>query len=173
MRGTSDTTLNSSSLFPNSTCIIDFEGTEHIIFYFKKFSFLKPSSQKYISTTNGSSVPIIGKEALSLTNNLNSNFFLIVPSLNYNLLSLSQITVALYYILIFWREYYVFKYIRTRQLISSGTRQEKLYYLNLESENSNLAPSILVDVFSFKDKTRKSNILAMALTIRTCFLWLS
>ncbi|KAL6330550.1 hypothetical protein AAG906_040481 [Vitis piasezkii] len=42
----------------------------------------------------------------------------VVPSLDYNILSVSQITAALFCIVIFWSEFCVFKDIQTRQTIS-------------------------------------------------------
>lgn len=93
---------------------------------------LIPSSEKCISTTNGSWAPVIRERALSLTNTLNLNFVLVVPSLDFNLLSVSQITTALSCVVIFWPEYCVFKDIKTKKSIGYGTRQGKLYYLNLE-----------------------------------------
>ena len=73
---------------------------------------------------------------MSLTNTLNLNSVLVVPSLNYNLLSVSQITTALFCVVIFWLEFCVFKDIRTRQTIGYGVRRGKLYYLDLVSKSS-------------------------------------
>ena len=76
----------------------------------RQVSPLKSSSQNSVSTANGTSIPIIGEGSLSLTNTLNLDFVLVVPSLNYNLLSVSQITTALFCVVIFWPE---FLYLRT------------------------------------------------------------
>ena len=80
--------------------------------------------------------PIIGEGSLSLTNTLNLDSILVVPSLNYNLLSGSQITTALFCVVIFWPEFCVFKDTRTRQTIGYGVRRGKLYYLDLVSKSS-------------------------------------
>ena len=61
---------------------------------------------------------------------------LVVPSLNYNLLSVSHITTASFCVVIFWPEFCVFKDIWTRQTIGCGVRQGKLYYLDLVSKSS-------------------------------------
>lgn len=125
----------------------------------RQASSLKPSSQKYISTTNGSSEPISGEGSLSLINNLILDSVLAASSLNCNLLSVSQITTTLSYVVIFWPDYCVFKDIQTRKMIGYGTRREKLYYLNLESKSSNqLCQALSIDVFSCEDKTRKYDI---------------
>ncbi|XP_024036853.1 uncharacterized protein LOC112096885 [Citrus clementina] len=76
----------------NSTWIIDSGATDHMTFDSRQVSQLKPSSQKHISTTNGTTTSIIGEGSLRLTNELNLEAVLIVPSLDYNLLS-TQIRV--------------------------------------------------------------------------------
>jgi hypothetical protein len=93
----------------NSAWIIDSGATHHMTFDYGQVSPLKPSSQKFVSTANGTSVPIIGEGSLSLTETLNLDFVLVVPSLDYNLLSVSQITTALFCVVIFWPELCVFK----------------------------------------------------------------
>ncbi|RVW78568.1 hypothetical protein CK203_049813 [Vitis vinifera] len=60
----------------------------------------------------------------------------VVPSLDYNLLSVSQITAALSCIVIFWPEFCVIKDIQTRQTIGCGIKRGKLYYLDLQSKDS-------------------------------------
>ena len=58
--------------------------------------------------------PVIGEGSLTLTNTLNLDFVLVVPSLNYDILFVSQITEALSCIVIFSPEFCVFKDILTR-----------------------------------------------------------
>ena len=106
--------LNISTLVSNSAWIIDSGATNHMTFYSRQVSPLKFTSQNSISTANGTSIPIIGEGSLFLTNTLNLDYVLVVPSLNYNLLSVSQITIALFCVVIFWPEFCVFKDIRTR-----------------------------------------------------------
>ena len=78
-------------------------------FNYRQVSPLKPSSQKIISTVNGNTTPDIREGSLTLTDTLNLNSVLVVPSLDYNLLSVSQITAALSCIVIFWPEFCVIK----------------------------------------------------------------
>ncbi|KAL6311183.1 hypothetical protein AAG906_025772 [Vitis piasezkii] len=61
----------------------------------------------------------------------------VVSSLDYNLLSVSQITATLSCIVIFWPEFCVIKDIQTRQTIGCGIKRGKLYYLDLQSKDSN------------------------------------
>ena len=128
--------LNSSTLVSNSAWIIDSGATDHMTFDYGQVSPLKSSSENSISTTNVTSIPIIGQGSLSLTNTLNLDYVLVVPSLNYNLFSVSQITTALFCVVIFWPEFCVFKDIRTRQMIGYYVRRGKLYYLDLVSKSS-------------------------------------
>ena len=124
--------LNMSTPVSNSAWIIDFGATDHMTFYSRQVSPLKPSSQKFVSTANGTSVLIIGEGSLSLTNPLNLDSVLVGPSLDYNLLSVSQITTSLFCVVIFWSEFCV-KDIRTRQMIGCSVRRGELYCLDLVS----------------------------------------
>ena len=128
--------LNISTPVSNSAWIIDSSATNHMTFDSRQVSPLKSSSQHSISIGNGTSIPIIGEKSFSLTNTLNLDSVFFVPSLNYNLLSISQITTALFYVVIFRPEFCVFKDIRTRKTIGCGVRRGKLYYLDLVSKSS-------------------------------------
>ena len=128
--------LNIHTPISNSAWIIYSGATDHMTFDSRQVSPLKSSSQHPVSTANGTSIPIIGEGSLSLTNTLNLDSVLVVPSLNYNLLSVSQITTALFCVVIFWPEFCVFKDIMTRQTIGCGVRLGKQYYLDLVSKSS-------------------------------------
>ena len=129
--------FNISTPVSNSAWIIDSDATDHMTFDSRQVSPLKSSSQNSISTTNGTSISIIGEGSLSLTNTLNLDSILVIPFLNYNLLSVSQIITTLFCVVIFWPEFCVFKDIRARQTIGCGVRRGKLYYLDLVSKSSN------------------------------------
>ena len=148
--------LNISTPISNSAWMIDSGATNHITFDSRQVSPLKSSSQKYVSTANGTSIPIIGEEFLSLTNTLNLDYVLVVPSLNYNLLSVSQITTALFCVVIFLPEFCVFKDIRTRQAIGCGVRRGKLYYLDLVSKSSDELRQALKIESSGKKKEKRN-----------------
>ena len=127
--------LNISTPVSNSAWIIDSDATDHMTFDSRQVSPLKSFSQNSVSISNDTSIPIIGEGSLSLTNTLNLYYVFVVPSLNYNLLSVSQITTALFCVVISWPEFCVFKDIRTRQTIGYGVRRGKLYYLDLVSKS--------------------------------------
>ena len=87
-----------------------------------------------------------GEGSITLINDLSLDSVLVVPSLNYNLLSVSQITTVLFCIVIFWPNSCVFKEIQTRQTIGCGIKRGMLYYLNLTSNSSNkLRQALAVD----------------------------
>ena len=95
---------------------------------------LNSSNPKFTSTTNGNSTPVIREGSLTLIDTLNLYSVLVVSSLDYNLLSISQIATTLSCVVIFWPDFCVFKDIKTRKTIGCGIRRGKLYYLDLESQ---------------------------------------
>ena len=127
--------LNMSISVSNSAWIIDSSATDHMTFDSRQVSPFKPFSQIFVSTANGTSVPIIGEGSLSLTETLNLDSVLVIPSLDYNILSVSQKTTALFCVVICWLEFCVCKDIRTRQTIGCGVKRGKWYYLELVSKS--------------------------------------
>ena len=73
-------------------------------------------------------------------------------------MSVSQITVIFSCIVIFWPEFCVFKDIQTRQTIGCGVKRGKLYYLDLQSKDSNKLQQALMADGSEEEK-KKSEIL--------------
>ena len=102
----------------------------------RQVSSLNPSNQKFVSTTNGTSTPVIGEGSLTLTDILNLDSVLVVPSLDYNLLSVSKTTTTLSCVVIFGPDFCVFKDIKTRKTIGYGIGRRKLYYLDLGSQST-------------------------------------
>ena len=94
--------LHISTLVSNNAWIIDSGATNHMTFDSRQVSPLKSASQNFVSTANGTSILIIGEGSLSLTNTLNLDYVLVVPSLNYHIFSVSQITTALFFVVIFF-----------------------------------------------------------------------
>ena len=129
--------LNTFTPVINSAWIIDSSATNHMTFDSRQVSPLKPSSQKIVFITNGNTTPVIREGSLTLTDTLNLDSILVVPSLDCNLLSVSQITATLSCIVIFWSEFCVFKDIQTRQMIGCGIKRGNLCYLDLQLKDSN------------------------------------
>ncbi|KAK2988057.1 hypothetical protein RJ640_001998 [Escallonia rubra] len=149
--------LNMSTLVTNNAWIIDSGATDHMTFDSRQVSTLKQSSQKFVTTANGTLAPIVGEGHLTLTSNMNLDSVLVVSSLDYNLLSVSQITTALFCVVIFWPNFCVFKDICTGQTIGCGVRRGKLYYLDLVSKSSDKLRQALM-VNDSEGEMRKSEI---------------
>nr|CAN71679.1 hypothetical protein VITISV_015841 [Vitis vinifera] len=139
--------LNTFTPVINSAWIIDSGATDHMTYDSRQVSPLRPSSQKIVSIANGNTTPVIREGSLTLTDTLNLNSVLVVvPSLDYNLLLVSQITAALSCI-----------DIQTRQTIGCGIKRGKLYYLDLQSKDSNKLQQALMEDGSEREK-KKSEI---------------
>lgn len=142
--------LSTSASMSNSAWIIDSGATDHMTFDSNPIHSMKPSHLPAVSTANGTSSPVIGEGSITLTNDLNLTSVLVVPSLNYSLLSVAQITNSLHCIVIFWPNRCVFKDIQTQRTIGYGTRRGKLYYLNMAPASS----SKLTQAFSVDGSTK-------------------
>lgn len=84
----------------SSAWIIDSGSTDHLSFDIASVSQLKPFKQSVVPTANGTQASVIGKSSFSL-NKLDLDYVLIVYSLNFNLISVSQITTSLNCVVIF------------------------------------------------------------------------
>lgn len=94
----------------------------------------KPSSQTHVTSANGTTSPVLGEGSLSLTSSLSLDHVLVVPSLDYDLLSVPQIIHSLNCTVCFWPLYCLFQDLLTRAVIGCGTRRGKLYYLDLAED---------------------------------------
>jgi hypothetical protein len=82
-----------------------------------KLQNLRPSSQQVISTANGGISPIIGKGSIDLTTTITFDTVLVVPSLEYNLLSVSQSTLTLNCTVTFWPFFMFFRIFSPGRLL--------------------------------------------------------
>ncbi|RVW31760.1 hypothetical protein CK203_102023 [Vitis vinifera] len=82
-----DKFLNTSIPVINSAWIIDSGATDHMTFDSRQVSPLIPSSQKVVFTANGNTTPVIREGSLTLIDTLNLDSVLVVPSVDYNILS--------------------------------------------------------------------------------------
>ena len=98
----------------------------------------KPSSHSAIRTANGSISPVTGEGSIILTDTITLDTVLIVPSLAYNLLSVSQITITLKCTITFWPQFCVFQDILTRKILGYGVRWGNLYYLELKEKGGSM-----------------------------------
>ena len=81
-----------SATSKNRTWIIDIGASDHMTWDSNELKYVFFSSQSVISTANGSTSPITGEGSVILSNALTLDTVLVIPSLEYNLLSVSQIT---------------------------------------------------------------------------------
>ncbi|KAI5317378.1 hypothetical protein L3X38_037085 [Prunus dulcis] len=125
-----------SSLTCNRSWIIDTGATDHMTSSFTGLHSTKPSSQTHITSANGTTSQVMGEGSLSLTSSLSLDHVLVVPSLDYDLLSVPQIIDYLNCTLCFWPLYCLFQDLLTRTVIGCGTRRGKLYYLDLTEDSS-------------------------------------
>ena len=120
-----------SAITKDNTWIIDTGASDHMIRDSSKLQHLHPSSQQVISTANGGTSPITGEGSLVLSNAMTLDTVLVVPSLEYNSLSVSQITSKINCTVTFWPSFCVFQDILTRRTLGCGVKRGKLYYLEL------------------------------------------
>jgi len=120
-----------STTSKNSTWIIDTSASDHMTKDSNQLQSFFSSSKSVISTVNNSTSPISGEGSVILSNTLTLDIVLVVPSLEYNLLSVGQITSTLNYTVTFWPLFCVFQDILTRKILGYGVRRGNLYYLEL------------------------------------------
>ena len=96
-----------------------------------KVTYHKPSSQSAIHTANGNISPVRGEGSIIFTDTITLDTVLIVLSLAYNLLSVSQIIASLECSVTFWPMFCVFQDILTRKILGYGVRRGNKYYLEL------------------------------------------
>ena len=125
-----------SSLTCNRSLIIDTGATDHMTSSFIGLHSATPSNQTHIVSVNGTTSRIMGEGSLSLTSSLSLDHVLVVPSLDYDLLSVPQIIDSLNCTVCFWPLYCLFQDLLTRAVIGCGTRRGKLYYLDLTDDNT-------------------------------------
>ncbi|XP_028100140.1 uncharacterized protein LOC114299566 [Camellia sinensis] len=101
----------------NNTWIIDTGVSDHMTRDSGQLQFIFPSPQSVISTANGSTSPITREGSVILSQTLTLDIVLVVPSLEYNLLSVSQITSILACIVTFWLLFCVFEDILTWKIL--------------------------------------------------------
>ena len=96
-----------------------------------KLQSLKPSSQPFNSTANGGTSPVTREGPVVLTDALRLDTVLVVPTLDHNLISVSQVTSFLNCTVTFWPLFCIFQDILTRATLGNGVKRHNLYFLEL------------------------------------------
>ena len=161
--------LSTSTFVMNNTWIIDSGATEHITCDSRQVPSLKTSAHTEVNVANCNVIPVIGEGIVSLTDTIKLDIVLMVPFLNYNLLSVAQITLTLHCLVIFWPYFCVFKDIWTRKTIGYGIRRGKLYYLELTTSSSSLQTQALSSYGSQKNTNKVSDIWMLPSVIYTSY----
>lgn len=107
----------------NGKWIINTGASDHMTNNPHQLQSIKSSSQSIISTANGSASPVTGEGPVTLSDTLTLDTVLVVLSLSYNLLSVSQITQTLSCTVPFWLVFCIFLDILTRQILGCGVRR--------------------------------------------------
>lgn len=89
--------------------IIDTGAFDHMIRDSGQLEFVLPFSQSIISIANRSTSPMIGEGTITLSNTPIFDTVLVVPSLEYNHLSVSQITSTLACTVTIWPTFMSFR----------------------------------------------------------------
>lgn len=93
--GNNDKALKDFAFVLNNSWIIDCGATEHMSFDSRQVQTLKSSPKLVVSTVDGNVDLIIGEDTISLTDNCSLDTVLVVTSPDYNILFVTQVTVAL------------------------------------------------------------------------------
>jgi hypothetical protein len=89
-----------------------------------------------VTPSNGTTSRVMGEGSLSLTSSLSLDHVLVIPLLDYDLLSVPQIIDSLNCTVYFWPLYYLFQDLLTRAVIGYGTKRGKIYYLDLTDDTT-------------------------------------
>ena len=127
-----------SVISKNSSWIIDTGASDHMTKDPGNLNSSKPCSRSIIYTANDSTSPITGEGSVILNDSLTLDTVLIVPSLAYNLLSVSQITATLKCTVTFWPQFCVFQDILTRKILGYGVRRDNMYFLELTEKGGSM-----------------------------------
>lgn len=114
---------------PNNSWIIDTGATDHMTNDSSKLQVLNPPNQTSVHTANGRIACVTCEGPTKVSNSMDLDKVLVVPSLSSNLLSVSQVTEALNCYVIFGPNDCIFQEMKTHLILGYGTRRGRLYYL--------------------------------------------
>ena len=115
-----------------SEWIIDTGATDHMTNDPSKLILKIRPKQTVVKTANGGLAKVTCEGSAQVSNSMNLDTVLVVPSLSSNLLSISQIIDQLNCYVTFWPTKCVFQDITTNRILGYGIRKGKLYYLEEE-----------------------------------------
>lgn len=101
----------------------DSGATDHMTFVATNFTPTSLSRRTNITNANGAISPIIGVSVVTLSPTLQLHNTLLVPSLSHKLLSVSQVTSYLNYIVLMYHTFCLLQDILTKEIIECGTKR--------------------------------------------------
>lgn len=122
--------LNSSTLTPKSTWIIDCGATDTMTNDINDFITYTHPSKTQIKTASGQRIPVCGGGSIQISPHMTVPNCLYVPALSSKLLSLSHITNELNCVALIYPHFCLLQYIRTKEIIGRGTERGGLYYVD-------------------------------------------
>ena len=123
-----DTSIACTSSSP--TWIFDSGASDHMTGMQYVFSSFNPSVHPGVTLANGSCVPVSGSGSVNIFANLSLPSVLHVPSLPFNLMSVSKLTKQLNCSVTFFSDSVVVQDLKTRRMIEKGYEAHGLYYLS-------------------------------------------
>lgn len=120
------------SRFFSHEWVIDSGATDHMTNDPSILEIKTQPTQSLIKTANGGSADVISEGSAKISESMNLESILVVPSLSSSLLSVSQVIDQLNCYVSFWPNKCFFQDIATDQILGYGTRRGRLYYLEEE-----------------------------------------
>nr|CAD1832754.1 unnamed protein product [Ananas comosus var. bracteatus] len=153
--GISNSAYSSSVLTWTSDWIIDTGATDHMTCDRSKFTnLLSNNSKPVITNANGISSLVTEMDVVLISPSLSISNVLFVPSLNHNLLLVSQLTKSHNCVVIFFPTHCVLQNIHTKEKIGSGKRSGGLYNLegDIQHTNGEVHANFMTDTLQNKNK---------------------
>ena len=114
----------------SSTWILDSGATDHMMFDANDFSYTSPLRRTSIANVNGVVSSVTGVDTLTLSPSLTLSNTILVPSLSHKLLSVSQVTTDLNFIVLIYPTFCLLKDILMEEIIGRGTKRGGLYCMD-------------------------------------------
>nr|GEV59605.1 cysteine-rich RLK (receptor-like protein kinase) 8 [Tanacetum cinerariifolium] len=136
-------------LFSSSTkWVIDSGASYHMTsnsHIFNKFD--THTSSSHVTIADGSISQVLGYGTINLSPLISLSLVLSLRKFSFNLLSVSRITSNLQCSVRFYPEYYVFKDLKTKEIIGRGKKCDGLYVFELEALRSDNAKEYFSETF--------------------------
>lgn len=87
------------------------------------FSHTTPPIRSHIANANGVTYPVTGARTVTLSHSLSLSHSLLIPSLSNKLMSVSQVTVDLNYVVLMYYTFCLLQDILTKEIIGRGTKR--------------------------------------------------